>query len=99
MPRKATTYAELMAAKRGEPSRVATDRDYRRRRRDASVDPVQAQAETLRRAARWKAVRAWVLKREPLCRACAQRGLVVVATEVDHITPLVEMIAAGRVEE
>lgn len=33
----------------------------------------------------WKRLRAEVLADEPLCRACASRGLVVPATDVDHI--------------
>lgn len=37
---------------------------------------------------RWRRLRRLVLAREPLCRECAPRGLVVEATEVDHIIPL-----------
>jgi len=33
----------------------------------------------------WKTLRAEVLASEPLCRMCAARGLVVPATDVDHI--------------
>jgi hypothetical protein len=33
----------------------------------------------------WKRLRAEVLASEPLCRMCAARGLVVPATDVDHI--------------
>ncbi|WP_462379571.1 HNH endonuclease [Pseudomonas sp. Marseille-QA0892] len=36
-------------------------------------------------SAAWKALRAQVLAEEPLCRMCAARGLVVPATDVDHI--------------
>ncbi|MCY1358465.1 hypothetical protein D9M69_450010 [compost metagenome] len=36
-------------------------------------------------SAAWKRLRAEVLADEPLCRACASRGLVVPATDVDHI--------------
>lgn len=35
--------------------------------------------------AAWQRVRAEVLRREPLCRHCAARGLVVPATDVDHM--------------
>jgi 5-methylcytosine-specific restriction protein A len=28
-----------------------------------------------------------ILEREPLCRVCAARGLVVAATDVDHLVP------------
>lgn len=37
---------------------------------------------------RWQKIRAMHLAREPLCRECRKRGLVVPATEVDHILPL-----------
>jgi len=33
----------------------------------------------------WKTLRAEVLASEPLCRMCTARGLVVPATDVDHI--------------
>ena len=33
----------------------------------------------------WKTLRAQVLAEEPLCRMCTARGLVVPATDVDHI--------------
>lgn len=36
-------------------------------------------------SAAWRKLRAEVLAREPLCRHCAARGLVVPATDVDHI--------------
>ncbi|EMD5191759.1 HNH endonuclease [Pseudomonas aeruginosa] len=36
-------------------------------------------------SAAWKRLRADVLADEPLCRWCAARGLVVPATDVDHI--------------
>lgn len=38
--------------------------------------------------ATWRRVRAWVLNREPLCRHCYARHLIVPATLVDHIQPL-----------
>jgi len=34
--------------------------------------------------AAWRKLRASVLRGEPLCRHCKARGLIVVATEVDH---------------
>ncbi len=36
-------------------------------------------------SAAWKRLRAEVLASEPLCRMCTARGLVVPATDVDHI--------------
>jgi 5-methylcytosine-specific restriction endonuclease McrA len=37
----------------------------------------------------WRSIRRLVLSREPLCRSCELTGLLVPATEVDHIEPLV----------
>lgn len=37
---------------------------------------------------RWQRLRTLVLAREPLCRDCAGRGVLVSATVVDHIKPL-----------
>jgi len=39
---------------------------------------------------RWEKIRAMHLGAEPLCRECTAAGLVVAATEVDHILPLVQ---------
>lgn len=36
----------------------------------------------------WRRLREVVLQAEPLCRHCMQRGRVIAAVEVDHITPL-----------
>jgi 5-methylcytosine-specific restriction protein A len=36
---------------------------------------------------RWRKLRAAILAGEPLCRLCAERGLTVPATDVDHIVP------------
>ncbi len=36
----------------------------------------------------WQALRLAVLQAEPLCRFCSGRGLVVAASEVDHIVPV-----------
>lgn len=35
-------------------------------------------------SARWRVLRASVLAREPLCRHCHARGVVTLATDVDH---------------
>lgn len=35
--------------------------------------------------AKWQKLRASVLQDEPLCRHCTARGLVVMATDVDHM--------------
>ncbi|MBA0014133.1 MAG: HNH endonuclease [Nitrosospira sp.] len=36
-------------------------------------------------SAAWRAIRAHVLREEPLCRACQQRGVLRAASVVDHI--------------
>ena len=46
------------------------------------------QRPTAPRPSRWRAIRNAHIAAEPLCRSCAKRGLVVAATEVDHIEPL-----------
>ena len=38
----------------------------------------------------WQRLRAWVLRREPLCRPCKKAGKTVPAVEVDHIKPISE---------
>lgn len=40
------------------------------------------------RGGAWMERRAVQLQREPLCRHCAQLGLVALALEVDHVIPL-----------
>ena len=49
----------------------------------------QRQAETGRtlalNGAKWRKLRAFVLRESPICEHCAQRGLVEAATDVDHI--------------
>ena len=48
-------------------------------------DKQQANGRTLALdSAAWRKLRASVLRGEPLCRHCQARGLIVVATEVDH---------------
>lgn len=47
---------------------------YTRKKRTLSLD-----------SAAWRRLRTQVLAEEPLCRMCATRGLVVPATDVDHI--------------
>jgi len=36
----------------------------------------------------WRKLRAYVLRREPLCRFCSERGRTTPATVVDHIVPI-----------
>ena len=50
--------------------------------------PEQKEADRLRSSMRWQRLRDRVLQREPLCRLCYRKGLVVMAAEVDHIEPI-----------
>jgi 5-methylcytosine-specific restriction protein A len=38
--------------------------------------------------ARWQRLRRYKLQQQPLCESCLQFGLIVVATVVDHRTPI-----------
>jgi 5-methylcytosine-specific restriction protein A len=58
--------------------RAAADAEYNRSRRD----PVAAR---IYRSPRWVAVRAQVLRDEPVCRVCAAAGRTELATQVDHV--------------
>lgn len=50
-------------------------------RRDRSGEPGRRFYFTTR----WKKLRAAVLRREPLCRACEQAGRTTAATDIDHV--------------
>jgi 5-methylcytosine-specific restriction endonuclease McrA len=39
------------------------------------------------KTARWRRLRRWQLKIEPLCKFCLERGRVTVANVVDHVEP------------
>ena len=39
---------------------------------------------------RWKDLRDRILSHRPLCEQCTARGLTEIATQVDHIIPIVE---------
>lgn len=58
--------------------------------------PEQREADRMRSSRRWQALRALVLAKEPMCRACAVAGRERAAAEVDHIEPVVVSIRAGR---
>lgn len=85
MPTKPLSHAQRQG-------RTASDRSYDRTVRQA--DPRLAAAARVRSSGRWKKVRELVLAQSPLCADIwgwhAAAGRVEVATQVDHITPLVE---------
>jgi 5-methylcytosine-specific restriction enzyme A len=41
-------------------------------------------------SARWKALRAYKRRQDPLCELCKAQGRIKAAEQVDHIEPLVE---------
>jgi 5-methylcytosine-specific restriction endonuclease McrA len=99
MPVKPLSHAQLLRATHPERhGRRVFDDAYRTRRNDAVNHPLEAQAERIRRSTRWRRVRTIVLAAEPLCRDCSIYGVVTLAVDVDHVTPLVELIAGGEPE-
>ena len=75
MPSKPRTLAGILRSRRH------ADREYNIARRDPTVARIHG-------SARWQAVRAQVLRDEPVCRECARLGLTEPATQVDHVVPL-----------
>jgi 5-methylcytosine-specific restriction protein A len=49
------------------------------------ADPLYAQKQRFYASAFWQRLRRMILAAEPLCRFCAENGLVVPAKDVDHI--------------
>lgn len=75
MPSKPRTLAGIL-----RPRRYA-DRAYNRGQRDPTTAAIHG-------SSRWQAVRLQVLRDEPVCRACAGRGVTELARYVDHVVPL-----------
>jgi 5-methylcytosine-specific restriction protein A len=75
MPSKPRSLAGILRSRRH------ADAEYNRARRDPVVARIHG-------SARWQAVRAQVLRDEPVCRECARLGLTEPATQVDHVLPL-----------
>jgi len=65
------------------PDRLPTLKTPRAKRSGRDADPRRTLPLN---SAAWQRLRASVLAGEPLCRACAQRGYVEPATDVDHIS-------------
>ena len=76
MPSKPRTLAGIL-----HPRRHA-DAEYNRARR---TGPDRSVEDAVVSSARWKVVRALVLRNEPLCRGCVAAGRTELATTVDHI--------------
>jgi 5-methylcytosine-specific restriction protein A len=76
MPSKPRSLAGILHRRR------AADAEYNRAHRDAACARVYA-------SYRWQRVRLQVLRDEPCCRSCASQGRSELATQVDHVVPLV----------
>lgn len=95
MPIKPISHEQRLRQQRearGGPTRH--DVDHQRRR----ADPTQAEADRLRSSGRWKRFRRDYLTRNPLCAPCSRRGVVRAAEQVDHVTPLRDLVARGEGE-
>ncbi|MFM8387611.1 MAG: HNH endonuclease [Planctomycetia bacterium] len=75
MPSKPRTLAGILRSRRHAYA------EYNRARSDPAVARVHG-------SGRWQAVRARVLRDEPVCRECARLGLTEPATQVDHLVPV-----------
>jgi 5-methylcytosine-specific restriction protein A len=56
-----------------------------REQKEASMN--YARSERLYSTARWQRIRKYQLMEHPLCKYCAERGLVTPATVCDHVEP------------
>ncbi len=85
MPNDLPKRSDRMASIRGREG----DRAYDKRRRR---HPLQGAAARIRSSARWRKVRAATLRDHPTCVACERAGVRQLATQVDHVVPLVEAL-------
>ena len=65
-----------------EQHKGGSHRDYGRARRGFDTEV------TFYQSTRWRALRATVLREQPLCRLCHEQGVLQAAKVVDHITPI-----------
>lgn len=56
-------------------------------RYDENGDKITSTKRTKPYGHKWRQLREWVLRRQPLCKECEKRGKIEPATEVDHIIP------------
>ena len=61
-----------------------------RREQLATLDSRRGSSTARGYGADWQRLRLQVLEEEPLCRFCAEQGLVTAARDVDHIIPIVQ---------
>jgi hypothetical protein len=79
MPSKPRSLAGILHRRR------AADAEYNRARRSGPDRSVEDEVVS---SARWKDLRARVLRDEHVCRACAAAGRTELATQVDHVVPV-----------
>lgn len=70
-------------------------REERARR---ATDPIQFEADRLRKTQRWVRLRAWFLRGHPSCAQGAAAGRTEAARDVDHVVPMRALLAAGDAE-
>ena len=80
MPSKFKTHSNVRTVQNYRRHRTNRQKENESKRRKESKD-------TFYGCKHWRRLRRWHLNRHPLCEACAELGLVVPATEVDHIIP------------
>ena len=79
MPSKPRSLAGILHRRR------SADAEYNRARRSGPDRSVEDEVVS---SARWKDLRARVLRDEHVCRACAAAGRTELATQVDHVVPV-----------
>lgn len=81
MPYKQRKYCSVPGC-----NNYAVDKGYCEEHKP-KINRVKLKYETWYDKALWKKIRFNQLKKEPFCKYCLQKGLMVKATEVDHINP------------
>lgn len=87
MARRPRTHERQVNVSRGITSADRAASDARR-----AECPYRARAARLRSSAQWQKVRAKKLAQNPLCERCEELGRTVVAQQVDHIVPIVQLL-------
>ena len=62
--------------------------DHQGQRRQRPVDERRGSARERGYTRAWERLRAYVLRTEPLCRPCNERGIICPATLVHHLDPI-----------
>ncbi len=78
---------ELLGQSHCEEHKAARKAKPKARRNKAQTSPAAIASRLLYADPKWKAARLVHLRSNPVCKDCDELGVVVVATDVDHITP------------